>query len=202
MADLLSSQIHEGIIFNSMKKQSTDPLWVVDRVDIDKDTHYLAVFEIAPESIKEYHRQGNNYLYLDKRYKFAEYQRTPYGKNPLTKLAKQAKALFDKQHINSRAKLYQKPIFTTVITHGEDTFSHKYGLGFYEHEQSRYQLIRGKKVYVVGNATGVFLSLDRVTWVKDFIPKDSLVQVLTEEINQVNSNYTELDTGVDSYFNY
>lgn len=198
--DLKQAQIHEGVIFDPTEPQLSAPMWIIDRVDIHANEHYVAIYGLDKASIKEYHKNDNNYIYLDKEFTYVMHKKVPYGENPVTSLAKKAKGLFDHKNVDGRLKVYKKPIFTTVVTTGEDTFNNQLGLGFYEHEPTVKKVFKGHPYVQVGRPTGVFLSLDRITWFKDFIPKANLVSVLQDEIQGVRDNYIPLDTGVDSYF--
>lgn len=67
------------------------------------------------------------------------------------------------------------PLFMTDIVYGVDTFTGKHSRGFYERARDTFQYSGGKTKVQFGEPTGVFISLESITWTKVVItPEDIL----------------------------
>ncbi|MBT9670508.1 hypothetical protein GPK34_00455 [Secundilactobacillus kimchicus] len=173
MNSMQVAQVREGVLFLDNK-----PVWYMVEHDGDGELRYLSVFALAEKSVKRYNKTKDvNDLQRD--FKVTVIEPNPYhGKTPLSKLAAQQ---YKDTHKPIQKVNYRKPIFTTVITTGTDTFSQEFGVGFYEHEPTIHTVVSGKSVQTAGNPTGVFLSLDRVTWIRWAVPTNELLYALSDE---------------------
>lgn len=182
-------QVHEGVMLDpTAPKGKVVPMWIVNLFDIDIETHYISAFKISENSLKDFKARDENIDLLKKDCVYVRKPKNPFGKIPKTTLAKKAKSLFDKDHEPPRIRLVRKPIFTTIVTTGTDTFNGKYDLGFYEHERTTEPIIGGHKYRMIGAPTGVFLLLNRIAWTQDFIPTKGLISTVQDEIEALNNN--------------
>lgn len=179
------NQVTEGVMMNP--QASEEPLWIVNQSFLPDYGQFVSCFSIQPESILRYQKHGNDTEYLDKKFEILEQRKQPYGEEPKTPLSKLAKAKYDKTAKTTRKKFYYKPIFSTIMLDGTDTFSGQYGMGFYEHLPKKETVRGGAPVVTMGESTGVFLSYDRVTPLKQFVPTTALVNELTDEVLMVTN---------------
>ena len=72
--------------------------------------------------------------------------------------------------------VYEDPLFASVVVHnGRDTITGKYGKGFFERRpEGKIYSNKGAK-QTGGDYTGVFISLETVSWGKSYVPLESVI---------------------------
>lgn len=185
--------IHQGVY---LKEKS--PYFIVE--DYLMPANYeqiplVAVFAIDKSSLKVYKETQDIHL-LRKETVTLEIEEQPYGKTPKSKLAKKASGGDKGNHTHTQTFL-KKPIFTSLQTVVEDTFTHDYGIGFYEYSPTLRVNNGTINSVKFGEPTGVKIALSSVTWIKYYTPtgslKDTLYQDGQDYLNFINSEDNMFD---------
>lgn len=136
------------------------PIYIIEKVENGEETEYVTVYNVFKEQIdgkspiKDYR--------VERRY--SEFK----GDTPLTKFAKR---YYQPKGHNYRVE--EPPVFMEPIVWGKNTFTGREGKGFYEREQDRFKKEGDKVVLKKGDRTGIFITLDSITWEKLVVaPKD------------------------------
>lgn len=82
--------------------------------------------------------------------------------------------LADVKGIKTKRKsiVERPPLFVTPVFEGVDTFTRQEGLGFFERQKDNF---RATGEIIEGAQTGVFVTLDSVTWNHTFIPANNIL---------------------------
>lgn len=83
-------------------------------------------------------------------------------------------ALANQVGIKTKRKSIQErpPLFVTPVLQGVDTFTGQEGMGFFEREKDNF---RASGKVIEGAQTGVFITLDSVTWNHTFVPAHNVL---------------------------
>lgn len=188
--------IKEGVYFVDNK-----PYFIVDDYSItsgylQQTIPFVACFEIDKRSLDTY-KISKNLKDLQKAYIQKKVVKKPFGITPRTPLAK----LAEDRTEDVKVILHQvrKPLFVAVQHMGKDTFTDNYGLGFNEHTPTVRTMIQGKPVITqAGAPTGVFITLQSISWYRDYVPNSLIFQVLEDEsqsfLNFLDENGVPLGT--------
>lgn len=149
--------IHYGVLTIQKK-----PLYIVEVMaeKVDIPSQYVTVYAVEPESkppIKAYERVVKN-----------------QGFKETTTLGLLASKLYKPK--NKEYKRVKPPLFMTELVYGTDTFTGKYGKGFYEREQDTVKVVNGKPQVIFGEKTGVFIGLDSIGWEKIVVAPDDILE--------------------------
>lgn len=137
------------------------PMYIVEVLEEFQGANpqYVTVYEVEKGSnppIKAYKRER-----VTRKYKAS------------TELGKLASMMF-KPKVTER-KVTNPPLFLTDIVEGQDTFTGKFGRGFYEREKDSITISDGSPKVIHGQSTGVFIGLDSIAWNKITIAPDDIL---------------------------
>lgn len=185
--------IHQGVYL-----RNGSPYFIVE--DYLMPANYeqiplVAVFAIDKKSLGTY-KQTKDVQLLRKETITLTIEEQPYGKLPKSKLAKIASEGDKDKHTLTKTYL-KKPIFTSLQTVVEDTFTNDYGIGFYEYSPTIRVNNGAISSIKFGQPTGVKIALSSVTWIKYYTPtgslKDTLYQDGQDYLNFINSEDSMFD---------
>lgn len=153
----------------------------------------INVFNPSKLSIKRY-KESNNLEDLEKDYKNVKYTINPpvnpdIAKSPLSEKAHKFGVLDKllKKHKIMR-HVYSKPLYTTLLVNGTDSFTGNWGLGFADYAPSKASLVENKLVAPKLVETGLFVGLDSMSFIKTYIPSKELKQSIVDGL----SDYVQL----------
>ena len=148
--------MHVGVLI--VKKK---PMYIVEVMEegAGKDSQYITVYGVAKDS----NPATKDYIVKEE----------VKGYKDTTPLGKLASSLFKSKKV--RRNEVRAPLFMTDIVHGVDTFTGKHSRGFYERAKDTFMYSGGKTRVKYGETTGVFISLESITWTKIVVtPEDIL----------------------------
>lgn len=148
--------MHVGVLV--VKKK---PVYIVEVMEegAGVDSQYITVYGVARDSKPP----TKDYIIKEETRGFKE----------TTTLGKLASSLFKPK--KARVNEVLAPLFMTDIVYGVDTFTGKHSKGFYERASDTFRYSGGKTKVVYGEPTGVFISLESITWTKLVVtPEDIL----------------------------
>lgn len=156
-------KMHTGTLY--VNKQ---PVYIIDMLEeSDGVKDYVTVYEAHRPRFTE---QGEEVKPTK------AYDRVPReigAYRPTTVLGKIASKAFPSK---KKVTLEERPpLFMAEIVEGIDTMTGKEGLGFYEREKDEVTLNEKGVNRKHGELTGVFISLDSITWEKVRVPSDDII---------------------------
>lgn len=197
----------DGIPFNDIQivNQSAllrgeDVIYIVEVVDVllvgDNPSSKVAVVNVylpSKNSVIKY-KSSHDLIDLDKQYKNIRYTVKPiidadHPKSPLSAKAEHygiASRFFSKKHYIR--KEYEPPLYTTILVNGTDSFTEDYGLGFADYAIKKQGIIGNKITEARPVPTGLFISLESLSFIKSYIPSKELKKSIVDNL----SEYVEL----------
>lgn len=155
--------IRRGALSIKNAKGEKDPIYIVELAEETGDVDIVRVYKAK----KGMHPPMKDFEVVEKEPKFA-------GE---TKLGEMANLLLKKQSPKKkRTYVDNPPLFIAPIQYSEDTFTGKYGKGFYERTKDQFVNRDGKPAIAYGKNTGVFIGLDSIHWDKAYVDASSIVQ--------------------------
>lgn len=150
-------KLHKGCLY-----VDGDPVYIVEMLEDGNDPTMITIFKVQPKSdppVKEFKPKLVTPTFSTK---------TILGRLAAKKYRGKQKAV--------RVIEESPPLFMTPVVYGFDTFTGADGRGFWEREEDKLEVVDGKVTVTRGERTGVFISLDSVTWEKIVIPTGEVLK--------------------------
>lgn len=153
-------KLHRGVLYINKV-----PIYILEMLEDGTDPTYISVYAV---------QNGSNKEDPIKAYRTEKVIKEYSGKTTLGILAQKMLNNTRKENPNEQYdKVFRTelpPVFMTVVEEGVGTFDNRVGRGFWEREPDSTR-IEGDKVKVVrGRRTGVFITLESISWKKIVVP--------------------------------
>lgn len=195
------SYIRTGVLF----LKPYQPYYMVDLYPVNETLNFIACYNIEPTSLKQYQKEDQrtgkyNPALLKKDFDIVVIDKDSH--NPFSKKRTKAEKLAyantdtDRPEVTYK-NLIKKPVFVSVIQEGKDSIYNNddVTLGFYEYEpKSSHIDIAKQTTSLTQNPTGVFLSLDRISWLETKLPTEGLKSTLTGQTDNLINQLMMLDS--------
>lgn len=165
MTSSFNTYFYSGVLY-----ADKDPIYYVEtKTSQDNIAQFVLVYR--PKIIKS----ETGLISIDKDYRSVPAKSSYSGETKLSILAKNIKESKSK----GKQRVYNPPLFVSMVDWGKDTFSGKEGLGFWEYTPNKIDLTA--KSMTEGHKTGVFILMSDIKWNKPVMdPKDVLEFMLSE----------------------
>lgn len=174
------NNLREGVLFIN-----GTPFYIVDFFYVNEAVPMVAVFGIKKSSIKDFENDKDGDInILVKDYELQNVFEPKYRfTTPLSTKLKEDKEL-EQYKDKGYKKRYQAPLYMSVVGDGTSTLSNEYApMGFYDKSTN-------------GESTGIFISLDDLTWFDDNRELVIMLNTLTSEAEDYVSSFFD-DSGTD-----